>query len=138
MERLRTLTKDLATRLNAKDSDVDIIDSSSRQMKDLQELRNRIAHYRTFALSDSGRWCIQTSNKYNVRDYDDREIWQYSIESVEAAADDCRRVGLRISCALFPENRDVLAKDALNYDPLEPFTFNKSMIERKKMPLKRA
>lgn len=135
MEKLRTLTKDLATRLNSDSSDIAIIDSSSRQIKDLQEFRNRIAHYRTHLIAKDGRWCIQTSNKYNVRDYDKREMWRYSIETVEAAADDCLKVVTQISHALFPEHRDLLSKNALNYRPVEPFSFDMSKIERESMPL---
>lgn len=134
MEKLRTLVRELAKRLDSEPSDVELIDAASHQLGNLAEFRNRIGHYGAFPMGKEGRWCIQTSNKYNVRDYEKREMWRYSIEAVEAAADDCLRSTFRISHALFIEDREVLAKNAIGYDPLAAFTFSMKMIERENMP----
>lgn len=133
MEKLRHLSKDLAVRAGCSPEDTRLIEESSAQLKSLQEFRNRIAHY---GAHPAGNY-IQTSNKYNVRDYDKREIWRYSIETLDAASRDMLRCVFRISHALFPEDREVLQREAKNYDPLARFEFRWNEIVREAMPLTR-
>lgn len=133
MEKSRTLVLDLAKRINSSVEDLELVKRGSDHLKILAQFRNRIGHYGAFPMGIEGKWIIQTSTKYNVRDYDKREIWQYSIEAALAAADDCFRATTLIDHALFPERRTIRAEGLTNYDPLEAFSFNRNMIKQTEM-----
>ena len=135
MEKLRSIALDLATKSTAANRHTDVVKSACQQLQKLQHFRNRISHHGAYPHGRSGRWHIQTSNKYNVKDFEKREIWRYSIEAVDCAAADCRRTVFHICDALAPEDWAALEAHAQGYVRFEPFEFDWQMVEIEAMPL---